>query len=245
MIKLFNALRFKLLSSNKFSKYLLYALGEIVLVVVGILIALQINNTNQKEIQRDKEVKLLNELENDLQITSEELARDVIYLNRQIEKGDELISFYTDSIFFAKSVNATKFDFNSYSHNVKSYPRTMAYQNLKSLGVDLFSNDSIRFLMTEIFERKLARLEHWQNAIINREESLFTNHSAHLKIVKLAGEENWYDLIPKDFERSKENMSFINEFTVMQDQRYVLKFILIELKSEIIHLLKMIENNPV
>ncbi len=47
MIKFFRKIRKKLLSENKFSKYLIYAIGEIVLVVIGILIALQVNNQNQ------------------------------------------------------------------------------------------------------------------------------------------------------------------------------------------------------
>lgn len=53
MIKFFRKLRQKLLAENKFSKYLLYAIGEIILVVIGILIALQINNANtyRKETQ--------------------------------------------------------------------------------------------------------------------------------------------------------------------------------------------------
>ena len=53
MIKFFRKVRQKLLSENKFSKYLIYAIGEIILVVIGILIALQINNANthRKETQ--------------------------------------------------------------------------------------------------------------------------------------------------------------------------------------------------
>jgi len=47
MAKIFRKIRQKLLSENKFSKYLIYAIGEIILVVIGILIALQINNWNQ------------------------------------------------------------------------------------------------------------------------------------------------------------------------------------------------------
>ena len=47
MIKFFRRIRQKLLSENRFSKYLIYAIGEIVLVVIGILIALQINNWNE------------------------------------------------------------------------------------------------------------------------------------------------------------------------------------------------------
>jgi len=47
MIKFFRHIRQKLVKENKFSKYALYAIGEIILVVVGILIALSINNTNE------------------------------------------------------------------------------------------------------------------------------------------------------------------------------------------------------
>ena len=49
MIKLFRKIRQQLLTENKFSKYLLYAVGEIVLVVIGIMIALQLNNRNQEK----------------------------------------------------------------------------------------------------------------------------------------------------------------------------------------------------
>jgi hypothetical protein len=48
MVKFFRKIRQKLLSENKFSKYFIYAIGEIVLVVIGILIALQINNWNEE-----------------------------------------------------------------------------------------------------------------------------------------------------------------------------------------------------
>jgi hypothetical protein len=44
MIKFFRQIRFKLMETGKTSKYFKYAIGEIVLVVIGILIALQINN---------------------------------------------------------------------------------------------------------------------------------------------------------------------------------------------------------
>ncbi|OIQ27564.1 MAG: hypothetical protein BM564_12385 [Bacteroidetes bacterium MedPE-SWsnd-G2] len=242
MFKLFNALRFQFLSKNKISKYLLYALGEIILVVIGILIALNINNANQLKLQKEKEVKLLTELKYDLEITLEELKRDIQYLNIQIERGETLISVFIDSTKAPENAIDFNSDYAGYTNNVKSYPRTMAYQNLKSLGVDLFSNDSIRFLMTEIFERKIERLQHWQKSVINREESLFTNHAQHLKLSKNRTEENWYDLIPKSLERTTENMAFINEFAMMQDQRHVLWFVLTDLESEVKHLLNVIED---
>lgn len=66
MIKLFRNTRRKLLSENKFSKYLAYAIGEIFLVVVGILIALWINNENQERIYEKKAEVILKEIQRDL-----------------------------------------------------------------------------------------------------------------------------------------------------------------------------------
>ena len=66
MLRFFRQIRQRLLTDNKFSKYLLYAIGEILLVVIGILIALQVDNWNE---QRKSEitvntyrVKLINDL---------------------------------------------------------------------------------------------------------------------------------------------------------------------------------------
>ena len=59
MIKFFRRIRKQLLTENKFSKYLLYAIGEIVLVVVGILIALSINNWNEWKKERIKEREII------------------------------------------------------------------------------------------------------------------------------------------------------------------------------------------
>ena len=66
MPTIFRKIRRVLLTENKFSKYLLYALGEIVLVVIGILLALQINTCNNEKIQDGKEQFYLNEIKSTL-----------------------------------------------------------------------------------------------------------------------------------------------------------------------------------
>lgn len=63
MLTFFRKIRQKLLSQNKVTRYLVYALGEIVLVVIGILLALQINTWNQNRLDRKQEQQLLAQLE--------------------------------------------------------------------------------------------------------------------------------------------------------------------------------------
>lgn len=84
MIKFFRKIRQKLLTENKFSKYLIYAIGEIILVVIGILIALQINNNNETKKSNKRldnyEQSLITELNDDLKSLNELDSLCNIYL---------------------------------------------------------------------------------------------------------------------------------------------------------------------
>jgi hypothetical protein len=82
MIKFFRKIRQKMLTENKFSKYLLYAIGEIVLVVIGILIALQLNNLNEIDKVKDTEVIYLNALHDEFSNNLKEVER-VMKLNER------------------------------------------------------------------------------------------------------------------------------------------------------------------
>lgn len=66
MINFFRRIRQKLLKEHKLGQYLTYAIGEILLVVIGILIALSINNWNQKNIDRKAELYYLDQMKSDL-----------------------------------------------------------------------------------------------------------------------------------------------------------------------------------
>ena len=62
MIKFFRKIRLNLISESKTGKYIKYAVGEIILVVIGILIALSINNWNEQRKQNNEEIYILNQL---------------------------------------------------------------------------------------------------------------------------------------------------------------------------------------
>jgi hypothetical protein len=79
MIKFFRHIRQRLLSESKFSKYLLYAIGEIILVVIGIFLALQLNNLNQERKASEKEELLLQELHDEFINNKKQLEEVVQY----------------------------------------------------------------------------------------------------------------------------------------------------------------------
>lgn len=83
MIKFFRKIRQKLLVENKFSKYLLYAIGEIVLVIIGILIALSVNNKNEmKKNERKFEYNLL-QVHKELEINIQNTREGILFYQKQ------------------------------------------------------------------------------------------------------------------------------------------------------------------
>jgi hypothetical protein len=86
MIKFYRHIRKSLLMENKTSKYFKYAIGEIMLVVLGILIALQINNWNQTRLNKKKEINYVNRL-------IEDLASDTLMISSQIIASKERFEF--------------------------------------------------------------------------------------------------------------------------------------------------------
>ena len=92
MIKFFRKIRQGLLTEKKFSKYLLYAIGEIILVVVGILIALSINNWNEEKKLIDREIGYLNELSGEFKANKIILEDFLSQLNNSLADSENLLS---------------------------------------------------------------------------------------------------------------------------------------------------------
>ena len=80
-----------MLSENNLSKYLLYAIGEIVLVVIGILIALQINNYSEQKKERDKELVLLANLSNEIKLDILQIENNTRLSSERLNRLDSLV----------------------------------------------------------------------------------------------------------------------------------------------------------
>ncbi len=92
MIKFFRRIRKSLLSENKFSKYLIYAFGEIILVVIGILIALSINNWNEKQKDLVKEQLILKQLFSEYESNLQQLDEKILMRNQALEACNNLLN---------------------------------------------------------------------------------------------------------------------------------------------------------
>jgi len=102
MIKFFRKIRQNLLMENKTGKYLKYAIGEIVLVVIGILIALGINNWNENRKDRNLESNYIKELKTDLIKDSTSISAMLSQSNKQLRAKYILHKYlikHTDFVF--------------------------------------------------------------------------------------------------------------------------------------------------
>ena len=133
MIKFFRRIRRTLLSENKFSKYLLYALGEIILVVIGILLALQINNWNEQrketEIIEKYVQRLIEDLNKDLDYYKRRIAEDSVHLLEVAKIRDTFIN--TQSRATLKFVLEMELDVNL----SELYVSDKTYEEMVSTGI--------------------------------------------------------------------------------------------------------------
>ena len=149
MIKFFRKIRQKLLEENKIGNYLKYAIGEILLVVIGILIALQINNWNENNKSHATEIKILKELKLALQQDLFNInvnVRSYKDVNRSLEIIKEqlqLDEITNDSLGYA---------FSKSLFNNSVAPTIGPYETLKSKGLDLISNDTLRQDIILVYE---------------------------------------------------------------------------------------------
>ncbi len=143
------------MEKNKTGKYFKYAIGEIILVVIGILIALQINNWNIESVERNEEHTILNEILINLN-TDLETINNTIEFNKGLSKHNQLV--------YEHLKNKTPITDSLKYHYARLYgygdfqPITVAFENLKSRGVNIIKNESLRKQISELYMLEFKNL---------------------------------------------------------------------------------------
>jgi len=161
MISFFRKIRQSLLKENRITQYLTYAVGEIFLVVIGILIALQINTWNQLRIENDEELEILfglkEEFENNLKeinfsininskVTEDCLQLTQIIRSNSIENNPELV----DELLVKVGT------FNSFDAQTG-----VASEIVNSGKLNLLKNDALR-----------TQIVNWLTLLVDQEEDI-------------------------------------------------------------------------
>ena len=197
MIKFFRKIRQQLLAKNKFSRYLIYALGEIALVVIGILIALQINNWNeaqQSNLQQRKYLSLIKtEMANNLDALEVEKQR----LNEVLEGLRGMISLTDQS---SSEISEKDFAFpwgKAFSKTIRLKYENGALTELISSGVlKEISNDTIRNTLAS-WESKIQKLvsqENETNAYLQKGNDYLEKHGDVRTIIDVNNGNAWWGI---------------------------------------------------
>ena len=168
MIKFFRKIRQNLLSEGKIGNYLKYAIGEIILVVIGILIALQLNNLNENKKNDVFEKEILSQVQENLK--SDKLVLKQIELNfmKAIESSKKILNAEESQ----KTEDSIKIWLGAIIQFDRFQPLTNAYEVLKSNGLDRISNKQLRFLLGKYYDDESLRMIKSTNDI----EIAFNDH---------------------------------------------------------------------
>jgi len=171
------------MEQNKTGKYFKYAIGEIVLVVIGILIALSINNWNENRKERNKEINYLKNLKVDLEneiLNSEEF---VAYHFRKVQACSKLINEGTPTNIKEVQVYTdtyeTVFDWKDFVPNNNTFKELLSSGNLS-----LIKNDSIKNGLLEL-EKNYASIAGSEYHMRREyEEYLYDPHVKNISVIE-------------------------------------------------------------
>lgn len=176
MITIFRKIRKDGMKQNKVAKYLTYSIGEILLVLIGILIALEINNANEGGKAKAYEEKMLIEVKTALEQDVDFFENHLIgFRNREAAKAAAFFNQY----YLTKQINrdSIEFHFSNLDFGFQVTYNRGPYEALKSTGLDKVSNDSLRSVMIYVYDFVYPR---WQGLIEQQQEE----NSAKMKELK-------------------------------------------------------------
>ncbi|MFY0631714.1 MAG: hypothetical protein JXR05_15220 [Flavobacteriaceae bacterium] len=225
MLEFFREIRKKLLGENKLTKYAIYVFGETILVVIGIMIALQVDDWREQQQLRANEIEILTDFKL-------ELEKDMINFNRAINRGSQakasmvlLLKHLESNLPYADSLS---YHFGSITDTWTAEVNKSVYESLKSDGLSLISNKQLRQDLVRLYDvlsigqkerndRYRDFIEHASLNLLNTRFDAFWNGmnsedlneknsfaDVDFKVGKINGK-----MVPLNFEKLKTDQEFL------------------------------------
>ena len=205
MIKFFRKIRQKMLTENKFSKYIIYAIGEVVLVVIGILIALQVNNWNEDQKIKRQEAILIKNLKTEFNVNLENLKEikkqntilynSIIELKNLIGQDEKVINDNNIDSLLLNALMIRDFQPNQFIYSQFKAGKTLEYIKSEKLKKLLYEWDKVLNLKTEAFNYMIT---YYSSALIP-----FLDDHMSMRNIDFYGNFDWSDRTPLEYDNSK------------------------------------------
>jgi len=173
MIKFFRKIRQRLLAEGNLKRYLLYAIGEILLVVIGILIALQINSWNEWKKDRVKEKIVLNDLAKNIEINIQTFRNDINLLEEWGRSSEIVILALENKTVYSDTLR-NHFHLARITKQ-KLFVSNIGFQAYKDFGLDLITNKNLSEEIIKLYEFTIPSILS-PNDLVNELDAEWVNH---------------------------------------------------------------------
>ena len=232
-----------MLSENRFTRYVLYALGEIVLVVIGILIALEVGVINDNMDRKELERKVLLEISNNLEGDLVDIESEQRNFKLGMQKISMSINHLRQKLPFHDSI-AVAIEVAELSPHLSI--KLSGYKMLEAKGIDLISDDSLRIQISELYEIYYPYYTTYAGERFNAIEMQVQPYLTRNFFLEPYPEWPYYKRIPHNYAELLKDPQFISILQIgyfyadlMAAQAAELKFEVQELQSRIkTHLLR-------
>jgi hypothetical protein len=202
-------------------KYTFYAIGEIALVVIGILIALSINNWNEERKTKEIEIKLLHEIKDGLNIDLRSLMFDSTWHFRSLQSTAILKNVFENDLPNHDSL-AKKF---AQIHRMTDFnPNKGAYESMKSLGVMTISNSNLRNEIIQhidmLYNLLIDNQRNINNYVLEKKDNFLIKHFDKFSPLRNG------EMKPNNFEELKTNPAFIYHLNTSQVNHQIMSTVI-------------------
>ena len=167
MIRFFRIIRQQLLTQNRFSKYMLYAIGEIILVVIGILLALKVNNWNEKQNNLKYEQSILQELK-------KEFENNLAQLEQKRFMRKDLVMGSTQWLINLIDNQDLIVDLDTIHHHLSRTLIVPSYDPMISITTELINSGNLRLIQNEELRTKLTNWPNMATDFVRDEDEFIT-----------------------------------------------------------------------
>ncbi len=198
-----------MIKENKVSKYLLYAIGEIVLVVIGILIALSINNKNEARKVKQFEYGILQDIVTSMKENFYQLDLCLSANKKAILSADLILKHLEENLPYNDSLD---FHFSRALNWCSPVLNNAGYESLKTYGTNLITNDTIRENLG-IYDVGLVE------TLARRQEEYFFNTASPVLTELFEKVATGTQMKPFDYEQLKNSKKYISILKTSKENR--------------------------
>ncbi len=201
----------KNLTPLKLSSFIKYALGEILLIVLGILVAFQLSSWADDNKAKKIEIQTLKDINEALKLDKNDLEFNIYLYNKVITSCDTILALLDNKLTYEPKMNKY---FSGPCLVAVFYSNVGPYETLKSRGLETISNDTLRNSIVRIYEFNYNGLKKFESQLTDYVQTIEKNfYPTNFDQSYPFDTKNWNlygEMIPNDFENLKQSKEYMH-----------------------------------